>query len=285
MTEPTRHRPRWLRFSLRTLLVMMTVLCVWLGIQVNAARRQKQAVEAILKAGGSVNYTYQLRPDADRFVGPGFSMFPCARNASIPGPTWLRKLIGDDYFRTAFQVQIALNDEDSSKAAIRAIANLPTIRCVSLIVRERDSKVQDSVLAPLGRLTKLERLSLRDTQVSGEFLSQLDNPAGMVQLSITGLVHNIDDAAMAQIGKMTNLEVLDLLNCNQVTDAGLVHLSKLTSLKVVSLQFFGRITDAGLKHLAGLNRLTDVFVGGGVTANGIRELQLSLPNTLITGPR
>jgi hypothetical protein len=283
MAEPIKRR-RWFRFSLRMLLVMVTVLCVWLGFKVNAARRQKLAVETILKVGGSVNYTYEFRPDGDRFVGPGFSMFPCGRNVPTPGPAWLRKLIGDEYFRTASQVQIVLSDEDSANAAINAIANLPTIRCVSLIVRKRDSKIQDSVLAPLGRLTKLERLSLRDTQVSGEFLSQLDNPAGIIQLSITGLVHDIDDAAMAQIGKMTNLEVLDLLNCNRVTDAGLEHLRKLARLKELSLQYVG-ITDAGLKHLAGLNRLTDVIVGGGVTANGIHELQLSLPNTKITGPR
>ncbi len=212
-------------------------------------------------------------------------MLLIVRNASIPGPAWLRKLIGDDYFRTAVQVQIAPSDEDAAKAAINAIANLPTIRCVSLIVWKRDSKIQDSVLAPLGRLTRLERLSLRDTQVSGVFLSQLSNPAGMIQLGITGLVHDIDDAAMAQIGKMTNLEVSGFLNCNRVTDAGLAQLSKLTSLKELSLQYFGRITDAGLKHLAGLNRLTDFLVAHSrVTANGIRELQKSLPNAKITGP-
>ena len=199
----------------------MTVLCVWLGFKVNAARRQKLAVEAILKAGGSVNYTYELRQDAKRFPGPGISMLLIVRNASIPGPAWLRKLIGDDYFRTAVQVQIALSDEDAAKAAINEIANLPAIRCVALYARGRNRKIQDSDLAPLGQLKKLERLVLRDTQVSGVFLSQLSNPAGMIQLGITGLVHDIDDTAMAQIGKMTNLEVLDLLNCNRVTDAGL----------------------------------------------------------------
>ena len=50
MTEPIKRRPRWLRFSLRTLLVVMTVLCVWLGIKVNAARRQKEALTAVLNA-------------------------------------------------------------------------------------------------------------------------------------------------------------------------------------------------------------------------------------------
>ena len=61
MAEPIKRR-RWFRFSLRMLLVVVTVLCVWLGFKVNAARRQKEAVEAILKAGGQVSYDYQLVP-------------------------------------------------------------------------------------------------------------------------------------------------------------------------------------------------------------------------------
>ena len=227
MTEPTKPKRRWFRFSLRMLLVVVTVLCVWLGFKVNAARRQREAVAAILKAGGSVNYTYELRQDAKRFPGPGFSMLLIVRNASIPGPAWLRKLIGDDYFRTAVQVQIALSDEDAAKATINEIANLPAIRCVALYARGRNCNIQDSDQAPLGQLKKLERLVLRNTRVSGVFLSQLSNPAGMLQLGMTGVVHDIDDTAMAQIGKMTNLKVLDLLNCSRVTDAGLAHLSKL----------------------------------------------------------
>jgi len=51
-----RMKSRWFRFSLRTLLLLIAALCVWLGIQVNAARRQKDAVAAILNTGGAVHY-------------------------------------------------------------------------------------------------------------------------------------------------------------------------------------------------------------------------------------
>jgi predicted xylose isomerase-like sugar epimerase len=40
------------------LLLVVTVLCVWLGFNVNAARRQKEAVQAIRLAGGSVWFEY-----------------------------------------------------------------------------------------------------------------------------------------------------------------------------------------------------------------------------------
>jgi hypothetical protein len=57
-----RANRRWLRFSLRGLLLIVAIFCVWLGIKVNAARRQAEAVAAILKAGGTVNFDYQMIP-------------------------------------------------------------------------------------------------------------------------------------------------------------------------------------------------------------------------------
>jgi hypothetical protein len=69
---PAKRRPRWFRFSLRMMLVMVAVLCVWLAFTFNAARRQKEAVAAILRAGGTVSYDYQMVP---RPAVPGTGLF------------------------------------------------------------------------------------------------------------------------------------------------------------------------------------------------------------------
>ena len=42
----------WLRFSLRTLLILTALVAVWLGVQVNKAQKQRAAVAAIKAAGG-----------------------------------------------------------------------------------------------------------------------------------------------------------------------------------------------------------------------------------------
>ena len=42
-----RLRRRWLRFSLRTFLLVLTGLCIWLGVNVNQAQQQKEAVAAL----------------------------------------------------------------------------------------------------------------------------------------------------------------------------------------------------------------------------------------------
>ena len=53
-----RWRPK-LRFSLRLLLLVVTLLSLWLANQANRAKRQKLAVSAVQEFGGQVRYDYQ----------------------------------------------------------------------------------------------------------------------------------------------------------------------------------------------------------------------------------
>lgn len=76
-------RRRWLQFSLRGFLIMLTAFAVWLGVVAHRAREQREAVEAIRALGG-----YVLYEGEDRF----------GEEAEQAGPAWLRKIIGDDYF-------------------------------------------------------------------------------------------------------------------------------------------------------------------------------------------
>src|SRR4051812_45101623 len=88
---PARPKRRWLRFTLRTLLVAVTLVGIWLAVTVNAARRQASAVAMILRSGGKVIFDYQIV----RSIGAdGF----CSANleTSPPAPEWLRRLVGDD---------------------------------------------------------------------------------------------------------------------------------------------------------------------------------------------
>src|SRR5690242_2103966 len=47
---------RWRRFSLRSLLIAVTALAVWLGGQSNLAKRQRKTVQDISNMGGVVAY-------------------------------------------------------------------------------------------------------------------------------------------------------------------------------------------------------------------------------------
>jgi len=208
-----------------------------------------------------------------------FSMFDIDRNASIPGPTWLRKQLGDNYFCTIEQAVIHLNDREAAKAAIDKVAVLPAIKCLQLRAAKGVGKIEDSDLLPLGQLGRLDRLWLVETHINGKFLAELRNPACMTQLSLEN--NDIDDSALAQIGKMTNLENLVLRGNARITDAGLSQLRNLAKLQVLTLESTS-VTDAGLSQLAGLDRLRYLNLSNTqVTNHGIRDLRTSLPQCRI----
>ena len=260
MTEPIKRR-RWFRFSLRMLLVVMTVLCVWLGFKVNAARRQKEAVDAITKAGGQVSYDYQMVP-----VKAGTTDdFSIDADASSIYPAWLRHLFGEDYFRSA--VNVTFLGGTIPEADLARLADLPDVRSiyfcqlnVSPTGLAAPRHLQDSDLAVFRHLRELRDLNLLSTDINGAGLEFLASLKHLRRLHLTNLP--IGDAGMKLIGKLTALE----------------------TAYVEPRKGFA-ITDAGLKYLTSLTRLRDLDLSEtAVTPEGIRELQNSLPNTKITGP-
>src|SRR4051794_35850957 len=118
MDQPSVRYRRWLQFSLRTFLVAISVLCVWLGIKVNAARRQKAAVAAIIKSGGELCFDYQWVPDP---TGKS-SALQWDPNAEPPAPLWLRTLLDEECFRTVTHVDFI--DCEVSEANFAQIAKL-----------------------------------------------------------------------------------------------------------------------------------------------------------------
>lgn len=93
---------RFFRFSLRAFLVLLTILCIWLGKISVEARKQREAVAWVRKHQGEVRYDTTFdRPTAKY-----------AEHASSV-PEWLQELLGEDYFRTVSHVTIfkaPLND-------------------------------------------------------------------------------------------------------------------------------------------------------------------------------
>src|SRR5688500_17503999 len=83
------------RISLRVALILIAVLCVWLGKISIDARRQKEAVEWVKKNGGIVKYDWEPR-NLQRIV-----------HVTRPGPKWLRELVGDHFFQSVEEVVLS----------------------------------------------------------------------------------------------------------------------------------------------------------------------------------
>ena len=92
---------------------------VWRDLQ--PRNRQRRAVKAIEKAGGTVGYDYEI--DENGWLFPGYR--------SPPGPTWLRNLIGIDYFATIGAVCLNTGS-DVTKAtiddAVGRLSDLPDLQ-------------------------------------------------------------------------------------------------------------------------------------------------------------
>ena len=114
MDSQPRPDRRWLRFSLRTLLMLTALLAVCLGVQVDRAHKQRAAVAAavaaVKSAGGKVELLYPL----DRDYGSG----------------WLDRL-GFESRQQPLNIYLAAAQIDD--ALLRYLNNLPSGSSLHLI--------------------------------------------------------------------------------------------------------------------------------------------------------
>jgi hypothetical protein len=225
----TQSELRWYQYSLRSLLVLVTLCalpCSWLGIKVQQAKRQHGAVRAIEELGGAVSY--------DGLMVTGES----------PGPGWLGKMLGKDFFATAGGVR--LDKAEVTDAELESLRELSQLHWLSL----EHTNVTDAGLVNLKGLTKLQMLVLSHTKIT--------------------------DAGLEHLRGLSKLETLSLED-TEVTDAGLVSIEGLTNLHFLDLNNT-HVTDAGIKHLTGLTNLTLLLIKGpNVTDAAIQDLQKALP--------
>ena len=146
---------RWLRFSLRSFLLLPILAAAVLGVIANGAHRQRTAVAEIEQQGGWVKYDFQLHG----FKPPG-------------GPYGLLKRLGVDYSNRVVQASIP---GDS-----RVVQRLPGLRFVELV----GDRVVESRLEPLRRLRQLERLHLRSGSISEQGLEYIADIPNLMSLDL-----------------------------------------------------------------------------------------------------
>jgi hypothetical protein len=255
--HPKRRTRRFLQFSLRTLLVFVLLVSVgmsWLGVKMEKARKQKEAVEAIREAGGWVTYDYE---SDDPFAEP-------------PMLDWTRALLGDDFFFDVVGVSAYLRSwlfGDEEAAYLRALTNLTYLDLSG-------TEITDSGLESLRALTALEYLSLRDNDITDGGLGNLKGMTSLGELDLSNT--QVTDSGLEHLEELANLERL-ILDGTQITDAGLEHLERLTNLTYLDLRRT-QVTDAGLEHLKALTNLVCLKIADTpVTREGVKKLQEALP--------
>jgi hypothetical protein len=147
-----RRPPRWLRFSLRALLLVVTLPAIWLGITVNQIRTQRAAVHQIQAAGGTVMFDYHNV--APRTV---------STSGQPRGPEWLRKLFGPELFDRP--VWVTFYDPPDEHWA-DGVVQLPSIKYLML----SGEHVTNENIARLSGMKNLWKLHLTESSISDEAL-------------------------------------------------------------------------------------------------------------------
>ena len=150
----------YFRFRLKTLIVIVSCLSVWLAMQTESARRQRNAVRAIEDYGGWVRYDYQY-PSGNYSSDNGFD------GSAVSGvPSWLVEFLGVDFFHRVVSANLCFNDDggprlknaNRSADALQAMRPLRHIR----ILKVAGTQVTDQTIGGLAELRSLEFLVVWD---------------------------------------------------------------------------------------------------------------------------
>ena len=171
-------RRRYLQFSLRTLLLLMLVLCGLLAWQIDRVKKQRAAVAWVLEMGGSVLYGHEVDEDGHALINP-----------PPPAPAWLIDRLGIDFVDEVERVNLRNKDIDD----LARLRGMPGLRWLYL----GDTDVSD--LSPLAGLT-----DMRDLELSGTNVTDLSPLTGMTNLRRLHINHTpVSD--LSPLAELTNL--------------------------------------------------------------------------------
>lgn len=246
-----------IRFSLATLFIVVTAICVWLGTIADKKIKQRRGVERVEKLGGAVFFDFQRRAKKDE----GFD-----HTAPPPGSDWARKWLGEDCCQTPVSVMLwgarLTNDDLQAIAALRDLeqlqfhrVDLSNVSCGPLATLKKlevlvfdECELGETSLVPIARLARLRRLDLIGTPLDDRRMPPLSELVSLEFLCLTGA--NISGRGFGDLKRLTNFSLL-IAGDTPLDDLGLEAIGTLPAAKYLQLEGTA-ITDHGLAHLAGM---------------------------------
>lgn len=278
------------------MMLLVLLVAVLLGREVNQARRQRDAVAAIRRYGGWVHYDYEF-----------------VKGKLTPGrepraPKWLRRYLGDEYFQDVYQVNLIYEEptpgpgkrqdnlHTTDDVAVH-LESFPRLRELLLYQGQAtdeamkhvgtlagleglwmwDAKVSDAGVARLKGLRNLKQVHISNSKMTDEGLSYLGGLPRVEELTLQG--NRFTDRGLASLAGRTNLKCLCVgVVETDITDAGMDHLKGLSNLEVLGISQT-KVTDQGLSKLRGLTKLKTLWiVGSRVSKVGAAKFQAAMPN-------
>ncbi len=219
---PPRPRRRWLRLSLRGLMVLVLIIGGVVGWLAHTVRTQRQAIAAVRAAGGSVQINYHWRAMSIGPQGAVLADEPVLR-------TWLRRWLGDEWFQHVWNVSL------------------------------KSGPVDPQMFAALAHFDRLQSINVNGATGIGPGFAKLGGLRHLTSISL--ISPNADDTVLAGIAKLGSLRRL-MLERPDATDGGFARLARLQQLTSLEIHGCPNLTDAGLGFLAAIKTLTDLELVG-----------------------
>jgi hypothetical protein len=250
------------RYGLRSFLLFVAIASCglgWVGARHHAKLREREAVAAFTfgTANGRVLYDYQYNPVSNKVD----------LSAKPPGPSWIRALLGDDYFATVHVVSLRPVEEK-----YYVVSNLRHLKSLSGLRRLDIDRLgyPDDVLVHIEGLTNLERLNMSRCHFTDAALVHLKGLSQLKELDLRAT--RIKGKGLSNLRGLNRLEKLDL-SANSIDESDVIHLiSVLPQLRELSLEPT-KMSDEGLRRLGSLRQLEELSVSGrSVTDAGMVHL-------------
>jgi hypothetical protein len=196
--QPAQPRRRWFRFSLRTLLIVVTVASVplgWVGWELNQVSREKATTTWVEKMGGG----FRFNPDrekgwwedsTDKWFGERVWRVDL-QNSQVSDVSPLAALKSLEYL-SLDNTQVSdlsplaelenLRELHFRRTAVSDLSPLAKLGNLILLVLS-DTQVND--LSPLAELKNLKWLRLHNTQVSDEQVQELRQALPNCEIALT----------------------------------------------------------------------------------------------------
>ena len=247
-----RNARKMVRFRLSTLLVILAVAAIWMALISNRARNQQLAIAWLQSQGATVRMDWQFirEQGIDRFIGKS--------NHSPPGPTWIRRRLGDDYFQTVIGIEGSIED-------LQRISCLTELRWLNL----RNSQLAN--IEELAHFRRLERLTLCNTQVSD--ISPLRDSVRLESLHLTG-------SPVEDLSALTHASELQELGLNGTDVIQLDSLPQLPKLRILHVD---RVQLTELEPFHNMASLTQLRIHDNtISDDELASIRASLPHLMVS---
>jgi hypothetical protein len=189
MNNTPKPKRRWFQFSLRTLMLFVTVWampCCWVSVRMREASRERETAEAMWKLG--------------------------ARVGRQGRPRWLWSLLGDYCFKSVTSVEFKEGTQvtDATLERLEGLSEL-------LRVHLDGTTITDAGLEHLEGLSQLKMLHLDNTKVTDAGLEHLTGLSQLEVLDLNGTL--VTDAGLERLRGMSRLGLLGVSH-TKVTQEG-----------------------------------------------------------------